>query len=116
MFASLFACLFAAAAAAAASFCPLLFPPFVRFVPYALRAKDVQVVIPTVNALYNIQLFFFEVDINRTFNRFKLKIMTDNQMEGETCWVGFRVIFNTPNAMDPNCLNEFNSFDYCCGA
>jgi hypothetical protein len=64
------------------------------YAPYALRAKDVQIVIPTVNKLYDIQTSFFEVD-NRTTNRFSLAI-NGNTVSGVTCWVGYSVVFNNP--------------------
>ncbi len=81
-----------------------------------LRVDHCQVVIPTIEQLYDVRLSFFEIDVNRTVNHFSLVINDDKTIQGETCWIGYKLVFNAPNNIDATCLLELNKFNYCCGA
>ncbi len=84
-----------------------------QLVPYKLRVVDLVSVVPTLNALHNIRVEFFETD-GRTTDKFTL-IQRDKSLmvfEGETNWVGYRLTFLDPSDVNVKCLLPMNNFAF----
>ena len=82
-----------------------------QYLPYKVRASDLAGTLTTINKRSNVQLEFFETD-GRTYNRFRLAVVNDSYIEGETNWIGFRATLNDPREFLESCLLHFNGFSF----
>jgi hypothetical protein len=82
-----------------------------EFVPYLLRAADLDSVVPTLNKRFNVRVTFYETDM-RTHNRFKLTQVTDTLVEGDSNWIAYRIMLNEPNEYDVDCFKSLDTFMY----
>lgn len=104
-------------------------------VPLALRAAQLEGIVPTINKFYGVHISFFETDSRlRQSNFFSAKIVDGGAVvtgagssgvapeiqlmetysfpTGLTNWVSYRIELDKPDNYDPACFLKFNDFRF----
>ena len=82
-----------------------------EYVPYKVRATDLDGVIATMNKRHNADVLFFETDW-RTTDRFSLSIVNGSALTGDTNYVSYRIALNDPSEYSFSCMKSFNNFKF----